>query len=237
MVIMYASQFHKQSVTFLVTYNPDLIYNCVCVCLCLCVLIFSLSMWFWVQEPPSETDHPQVEAITVYGSTILLGAGGSTLLVTSLSMVADLIGATVVIHLSLCIVHQKQYSLTLAIMMNHCKWAFLVMARVEWYTHTHTHTHTHTTTLCTHSPFSLQGSSAFVYGLMSFTDKVSNGVAVQTVQALHPCKSTNPWVCLFITFPAIIAKYMWYFYFLLNVHLSNIRIYYAYFRELETAQQ
>ncbi|CAI8017853.1 Major facilitator superfamily domain-containing protein 12, partial [Geodia barretti] len=36
------------------------------------------------------------------------------------------------------------------------------------------------------------GSGAFVYGLMSFTDKVSNGVAVQVVQALHPCKSTNP---------------------------------------------
>ena len=38
----------------------------------------------------------------------------------------------------------------------------------------------------------MQGSSAFVYGLMSFTDKVSNGIAVQTVQALHPCKSTKP---------------------------------------------
>jgi Na+/melibiose symporter-like transporter len=88
-------------------------------------------MWFWLQESPADTKYPHVEEITVYGSTILLGAGGSTLLVTSLSMVADLIGPTV-------------------------------------------------------------GSSAFVYGLMSFTDKVSNGIAVQTVQALHPCKSTNP---------------------------------------------
>lgn len=84
-----------------------------------------------MQSPPYETEHPKVEEITVYGSTILLGAGGSTLLVTSLSMVADLIGSTV-------------------------------------------------------------GSSAFVYGLMSFTDKVSNGIAVQTVQVLHPCKSTKP---------------------------------------------
>ena len=34
--------------------------------------------------------------IVLYGSTVLVGAGGSTLLVTSLSMVADLIGCTVV---------------------------------------------------------------------------------------------------------------------------------------------
>ena len=53
-------------------------------------------MWFWLQEQPTETKYPHVEEITVYGSTILLGAGGSTLLVTSLSMVADLIGTTVV---------------------------------------------------------------------------------------------------------------------------------------------
>ena len=57
---------------------------------------FLYRIWFWVQEAPSETEHPHVEQITVYGSTILLGAGGSTLLVTSLSMVADLIGSTVV---------------------------------------------------------------------------------------------------------------------------------------------
>ena len=57
---------------------------------------FFCRIWFWVQEAPSETEHPHVEQITVYGSTVLLGAGGSTLLVTSLSMVADLIGSTVV---------------------------------------------------------------------------------------------------------------------------------------------
>ena len=49
-----------------------------------------------MQEPPSQTEHPGVEQISVYGSTVLLGAGGSILLVTSLSMVADLIGPTVV---------------------------------------------------------------------------------------------------------------------------------------------
>ena len=34
----------------------------------------------------------------------------------------------------------------------------------------------------------LQGSSAFVYGAMSFTDKLSNGIAIQIIQLLHPCK-------------------------------------------------
>ncbi|XP_042335647.1 major facilitator superfamily domain-containing protein 12 [Sceloporus undulatus] len=64
--------------------------------------------------------------VEIYGAAILLGAGSATILVTSLSMTADLIG-----------------------------------------------TNTH--------------SGAFVYGAMSFTDKVSNGVAVMIIQNLHPC--------------------------------------------------
>ncbi|KFW81256.1 Major facilitator superfamily domain-containing protein 12, partial [Manacus vitellinus] len=62
----------------------------------------------------------------VYGAAVLLGAGSATILVTSLSMTADLIG-----------------------------------------------TNTH--------------SSAFVYGAMSFTDKMANGLAVMLIQNLHPC--------------------------------------------------
>nr|XP_014424905.2 major facilitator superfamily domain-containing protein 12 [Pelodiscus sinensis] len=62
----------------------------------------------------------------VYGAAVLLGAGSATILVTSLSMTADLIG-----------------------------------------------TNTH--------------SGAFVYGAMSFTDKVANGLAVMAIQNLHPC--------------------------------------------------
>uniref|UniRef100_A0A4W5KAI9 Uncharacterized protein n=1 Tax=Hucho hucho TaxID=62062 RepID=A0A4W5KAI9_9TELE len=31
-------------------------------------------------------------------------------------------------------------------------------------------------------------SGAFVYGAMSFTDKVANGVAVMMIQTLHPCQ-------------------------------------------------
>uniref|UniRef100_A0A3P8X5Z5 Major facilitator superfamily domain containing 12a n=1 Tax=Cynoglossus semilaevis TaxID=244447 RepID=A0A3P8X5Z5_CYNSE len=33
-------------------------------------------------------------------------------------------------------------------------------------------------------------SGAFVYGAMSFTDKVANGIAVMIIQALHPCQNT-----------------------------------------------
>ncbi|NXJ97839.1 MFS12 protein, partial [Corythaixoides concolor] len=62
----------------------------------------------------------------IYGAAALLGAGSATILVTSLSMTADLIG-----------------------------------------------TNTH--------------SGAFVYGAMSFTDKMANGLAVMAIQNLHPC--------------------------------------------------
>ncbi|XP_031698672.1 major facilitator superfamily domain-containing protein 12-like [Anarrhichthys ocellatus] len=31
-------------------------------------------------------------------------------------------------------------------------------------------------------------SGAFVYGAMSFTDKLANGAAVMIIQALHPCQ-------------------------------------------------
>ncbi|NXI58202.1 MFS12 protein, partial [Chloroceryle aenea] len=64
--------------------------------------------------------------VEIYGAAVLLGAGSATVLVTSLSMTADLIG-----------------------------------------------TNTH--------------SGAFVYGAMSFTDKMANGLAVMVIQNLHPC--------------------------------------------------
>ncbi|XP_013360690.1 PREDICTED: major facilitator superfamily domain-containing protein 12 isoform X1 [Chinchilla lanigera] len=65
--------------------------------------------------------------VAVYAAAVLLGAGCTTILVTSLAMTADLIGP--------------------------------------------------------HS------SGAFVYGAMSFSDKVANGLAVMAVQSLHPCPS------------------------------------------------
>ncbi|XP_062814964.1 major facilitator superfamily domain-containing protein 12 [Anolis carolinensis] len=64
--------------------------------------------------------------VEIYGAAVLLGAGSATILVTSLSMTADLIGSN------------------------------------------------------THS-------GAFVYGAMSFTDKVANGVGVMLIQNMHPC--------------------------------------------------
>lgn len=80
----------------------------------------------------------------MFGPAILLGAGGSTILVTSLSMTADLIGEHTVSHSTLA-----HYSL---------------------------------------SYFDFQYSGAFVYGAMSFTDKLSNGIAVVLIQHFHPCK-------------------------------------------------
>ena len=35
----------------------------------------------------------------------------------------------------------------------------------------------------------LQDTSAFVYGSMSFLDKLSNGVAIILIQYFHPCKN------------------------------------------------
>ncbi|KAL4227463.1 Major facilitator superfamily domain-containing protein 12 [Mactra antiquata] len=64
----------------------------------------------------------------VYGTAVLSGIGGSTMLVTSLAMTADLIGENT-------------------------------------------------------------ESGAFVYGAMSFTDKLSNGAAIALVQQFHPCGS------------------------------------------------
>ncbi|CAH1778048.1 unnamed protein product [Owenia fusiformis] len=64
--------------------------------------------------------------LIVFAPAAFLGAGGSIILVTSLSMTADLIGENT-------------------------------------------------------------GSGAFVYGTMSFTDKLSNGVAVLLIQKMHPC--------------------------------------------------
>lgn len=67
----------------------------------------------------------------LYGVAALLGAGGSIMLVTSLSITADLIGPNV-------------------------------------------------------------ESGAFVYGAMSFTDKLSNGAAVMLIQSLNPCTTCCP---------------------------------------------
>jgi len=66
----------------------------------------------------------------MYGASVTLGVGGSTLLVTVLTMLADLIGDNV-------------------------------------------------------------ETGAFVYGAMSFLDKMSNGIVIQIVQVFYPKNSEN----------------------------------------------
>lgn len=81
------------------------------------VLIFIFAYWILVDKHISTS---------IYALAVLLGIGSATILVTSLSMTADLIGTNT-------------------------------------------------------------QSGAFVYGAMSFTDKLSNGLAVVMIQNLHPC--------------------------------------------------
>lgn len=88
-------------------------------------VVFGLSscVWFYFLEPETSNE--------TYGAAALLGIGGSTMLVTSLAMTADLIGENT-------------------------------------------------------------ESGGFVYGSMSFTDKLSNGAAVTMIQFMHPCTSCCP---------------------------------------------
>ncbi|CAH3194993.1 unnamed protein product [Porites evermanni] len=90
------------------------------------LLIAGTSLWMWFIQ--------KGHLLQTYGVSVLLGVGGSTLLVTALTMLADLIGENV-------------------------------------------------------------ETGAFVYGAMSFTDKLSNGIAVQLIQIFHPCNSLGEACC------------------------------------------
>ncbi|KAK2161373.1 hypothetical protein NP493_1587g00039 [Ridgeia piscesae] len=81
--------------------------------------VIGYSVWTWFLSAASLWQ--------VFAMAVLLGIGTSTVLVTALSMTADLIGDNV-------------------------------------------------------------SSGAFVYGALSFTDKLSNGIAVLVIQHLHPCR-------------------------------------------------
>ncbi|CAH2292297.1 major facilitator superfamily domain-containing 12 [Pelobates cultripes] len=103
-------------------------------------LLFIAAFSAWVALDPKL-------GVAVYGAAVILGSGSATILVTSLSMTADLIG-------------------------------------------------------------SQSHSAAFVYGAMSFTDKVANGLAVVIIQSMHPCHTEqccpacNPfyhWVMVAVT--------------------------------------
>lgn len=90
------------------------------------LLIAGTSAWMWFIE--------KGELTATYGVAVLLGVGGSTLLVTALTMLADLIGENV-------------------------------------------------------------ETGAFVYGAMSFTDKLSNGITIQLIQIFHPCNRKGMICC------------------------------------------
>ncbi|XP_046543115.1 major facilitator superfamily domain-containing protein 12-like isoform X1 [Haliotis rubra] len=83
-------------------------------------IVFAVGSCVWIHFITSAS------AMQVFGVAVLMGVGGTTMLITSLAMTADLIG-------------------------NNTE------------------------------------SGAFVYGAMSFTDKLSNGIAIEIIQLLHPC--------------------------------------------------
>lgn len=98
----------------------------------------------------------------VYGAAVLLGAGSATILVISLAMTAELIADQTV--------RCERWDVMRPSLMVSCSVIkfFSLFVRL-----------------------SLQQSGAFVYGAMSFTDKLANGVAVMIIQALHPCRSVH----------------------------------------------
>ncbi|XP_057305601.1 major facilitator superfamily domain-containing protein 12-like isoform X2 [Hydractinia symbiolongicarpus] len=85
------------------------------------ILIFGSSTWFYFLRGLSFSNKHQL-----YGGTVLLGMGGSTLLIDSLAMISEMIGENT-------------------------------------------------------------DTGAFVYGSMSFLDKLSNGAAIMLIQYFHPC--------------------------------------------------
>ncbi|XP_032388174.1 major facilitator superfamily domain-containing protein 12 [Etheostoma spectabile] len=56
-------------------------------------------------------------------------------------------------------------------------------------------------------------SAAFVYGAMSFTDKVANGLAVMVIQALHPCRTV---VCC----PACV----WFYHYIMVIVTGGVTV-------------
>lgn len=60
--------------------------------------------------------------------------------------------------------------------------------------------------------FSHQETSAFVYGAMSFVDKLSNGIAIQLIQVMQPCNEEGKWVLFH-------CSYISYHKFVLTTHI------------------
>ena len=55
--------------------------------------LLSTRIWFWVKDPTSDSaSHFNWDRDSIYGATILLGAGGATVLVISMAKIAYLVG-------------------------------------------------------------------------------------------------------------------------------------------------
>ena len=113
------------------------------------MLVVASCCWMWFLSKHN--------GLLVIGSSILLGAGCSTILVTSLSITADLIG-----------IHSVSEESWWVLRLTSPDYAYESVANFL---------------VCF-----VQNSGAFVYGSMSFTDKLSNGIAVALIQYFHPCK-------------------------------------------------
>ena len=71
------------------------------------MLYFQYRLWFLLMVPPGDS---VVLNVVVYGSTVLIGIGGTVLFVISLVLVADLIDKTTVTIPSLIAVNNFPYS-------------------------------------------------------------------------------------------------------------------------------
>lgn len=141
----------------------------------------------------------------IYGAAVLLGAGSATILVTSLSMTADLIGTNTVrllLPAGWTRVSPQGWGGRWRGMgvRDPCEGAVLRVRgqrgpRPGPCCNLGSAHKRAQGSRCRHPPgwwpmsFPLpsQHSGAFVYGAMSFTDKMANGLAVMAIQNLHPC--------------------------------------------------
>lgn len=116
----------------------------------------------------------------IYGAAALLGAGSATILVTSLSMTADLIGTNTVRAPAIpgLEMHPRAGREPRAMPGPCCN---------EGCAHERAHGSRCAAWHRLSLPLPSQHSGAFVYGAMSFTDKMANGLAVMAIQNLHPC--------------------------------------------------
>ena len=143
----------------------------------------SASFWFNVQPLDGRN--------AVYATAVLMGSGGSVMLITSLSMIAQLIGQDKV--------REKKWNAqkTEWIAFNVDQGVGLVLVKVESYVISRlallsppypaeSCAWRHSAYSNRFSCFSRQKSGAFVYGVIGFFDKVVSGLVVVVIQECNP---------------------------------------------------